>query len=192
MRKRLRDTLARMGDGIFGFLSRCEERGRLAGPARWIKLSLLAGVVMLMGAVKMEPEEEYITCYEPIIPPGAYVSDILIDPNPTNGADSLTVTARAVVTDSSEQFTIEKALCQFANDNNPVAMTAVDGAFDSREEMLERRISLQGVKPCTTWLYVTAYTSNNSFGYQWVPVYVTEKDSVEDIPEPDSTGEETE
>ncbi|MBN2380653.1 hypothetical protein JXM67_12705 [candidate division WOR-3 bacterium] len=183
-RNKLANLLARTGSLIFKALSRFEDRGFLKGASHFLKLSLLGGLITLIGAISAQEPEEFATCYEIAIVPDVYITEIEADPNPTDGADSVTVRAKATVRDAlTEGNIVTEAFCKTYVDSS--AMIALDGAFDELDEFIEGRLSLEGLAPGTTWVWLAATASKGVEGvfapvYEAFTLHVTEKsDSTE-------------
>ena len=167
--------LTRLGFVLFGFLSMCEEKKLLPKTARWLKLSLLGlGVTLLAACVKKpDIDQTRVTCYEPV---AVYpqVTELLIKPNPTNGADSVTVTAKAQVVNASglDQI-ITSAQCIVEGDTT--AMKAQDGAFDDSYEDLISWIYISGFKNDSVEVKVKANSNYSGWDEQSTFIKITDK-----------------
>lgn len=153
--------LTRVGSMLFGFLSRCEERKMLPQVSRWLKFTLLGLGVTLIAACAKKPgiDQTFVTCYEPV---AVYpeITKITVKPNPTAGADSVTVTAKAqVVNPSGLDQIISSAQCIVKGDT--VEMAAQDGKLDDAYEDLISRIYVGDLERGTIEVKVTA---NSSYG----------------------------
>jgi hypothetical protein len=162
MKKLLPRILRRAGSTLFGFLSGCEENGVLPKVSRWLKLTLTgAGLLLLASCAKKKPfDDGLVTCYEPV---AVYprVSDVLIKPNPTRGADSVTVTAKVHMENANTLDEIASAKCIIADDT--FEMRAKDGAFDDFDEELVARINVRGIKDDS--IEITVKVDSKSYGW---------------------------
>ncbi len=182
----LADFLAKIGGSIFGVLSRFEEALILPRIARWLKLSLLGFFVALVGALSLEAKEDVIMCYKPMPMPAVNISDVLVRPNPTNGADSVKVTATARIPphDIGTSYIMGAAL-SLGNDTLQYPMLAIDGRFSDTLETIEGSLYVGGLAPETTWINISINTSQRRFQRESIQLVISE-------PKPDSTAEKEE
>lgn len=174
----LADRLSRMGNRIFRLLSGCEEKGIFPRASNWLKLGVLGLVVSIVGSLSATEPIIKVMCYDMVRIPDAYVTELSVKPNPTNGADSVTVRAHAAVSEENpEETIITRAAVQFNNDTLFVSMQAEDGEFDEAEEKLVARVSVEALEPGTTWVNVTAVTSEDGMEAQGIRLIVNEPDS---------------
>ncbi|MBN2380654.1 hypothetical protein JXM67_12710 [candidate division WOR-3 bacterium] len=161
VRYKFAEFIGRLGDKVFSKLSQLEECGIFPHTSRFLKLYVLGFLVVLIDSLTAQPEVIQTMCYDLTFIPDVYVTHIKSEPNPTNGADSVTVTAEASVTGENTEGTyISGASIRISEDSIPFLMKAVDGDFDEASEELVGRISVETLEPGTTWVYVTAVTSN--------------------------------
>jgi len=185
-RSKLAEFLGKLGSKVFRILTRWEDKGFAPRTSHWLKLGVLGFLVVLIGSLTAQTQEFHVMCYDMAIIPDAYVTHMKAEPNPTEGADSVTVTAQASVGEENPVGTcISGANIRIGEDSTSFPMFAVDGEFDEATEELIRRISLKGIQPGTTWVYVTAETSNQGSETQWFWLLVSgvEKDTIYETPE---------
>ena len=132
------EALRWMGTYLFNFFSRCEERGVLPGASRSIKSWLLGAFIAGMTALGSASTVACcpVTCY---VPPPSPIQDVEIKPNPTNGADSVTVEAKASLFKPSKDDYVKSARCFIYGNSvqsDTVAMLPLDGDFDGTYEEL--------------------------------------------------------
>lgn len=139
----LADLLTRTGRSIFQFISKHEEKSRLA---RWIKLPLLGVFVSAIGVLSTG-SVCIINCYIPI-DTAPYIESAEVTPNPTAGADSVTVKATAEIhekRDVADTVFINKAISIMKGDTTE--MQATDGAFDEKTEEFQTRLYVGDLEP---------------------------------------------
>jgi len=157
-RNRIANLISSAGSGLFKAISRLEERGNLKGTFRFLKLAILGGLITLIGVISAQEQDEIIMCYEIAIVPDVYITEIEVDPNPTNGADSITVRAKAQVRDSlAIENIVTEAYCETYVDST--TMTALDGEFDEPTEYIEGRLSVESADTGITWVWIAATAS---------------------------------
>lgn len=184
-RNKLADFLSRLGSKIFTALTRWEDNGIVPRTSHWLKPGILGFLVVLIGSLTAQPEEYHVMCYDMAVLPNAYVTEISADPNPTAGADSVTVRARATVSEELiEGSYISGANIQIDSDTTFIPMLAADGKFDGTDEKLEGRISVAGLEPGIIWVYVSATTSQGGVETQGVQLVITEPDTTENEEKP--------
>ncbi|MEA3312462.1 MAG: hypothetical protein U9Q76_09635 [candidate division WOR-3 bacterium] len=169
------EVLRRSGNALFRFFCRCEERGVMPRTARWIKVSVLSAFIAGISTLGAASMLSYISCcYAPIIPE-PYVEGAKITPNPTDGADSVTVEAHAYIESAPEdEFHIARAVCVIEKDTTE--LEAEDGKFDSQDENIRGRAYVGGLEPGTTKVYVTAFNNEGEWGNEdIVDLEVTEE-----------------
>lgn len=154
--------LSKTAGSLFGFFSRCEDKGVLPRVAQWLKLSLLGFAVALIAACGRKPAiEPVITCYEPVaIYPR--ITELEVKPNPTAGAEEVTVMAKVEMVNSDvRKDTIASGMCIFEGDT--VEMAASDGKFDESEEELVARIRVADTKKDSAEVRVEAFSNHNGW-----------------------------
>lgn len=156
------DLSAKLGAAVFRLLSTCEDRNILPRAAKWVKLTVLGFFVTIVGALSLEAKEDVILCYKPMLMPVVGVSDVLITPNPTQGADSVTVTALARVSPTAPEGTvITDASARVARDSVRVPMIPADSLFGDTLETLSCRLYVGGLASEST--YVDIYVASSGF-----------------------------
>lgn len=174
MQELLSRILKRAGTTLFGFFSGCEEKGFLPRASRWLKLSLAgAGLILIAACTKKPPSDQgLVTCYEPVaVYP--HVTEIVVKPNPTKGADSVTVTAKARLENASGLEIIASAQCIV--DGDTVQMRTRDGAFDENNEELIGRIYVKKIKTDSTQVFVKVDSKTSGWGIGSTVLRVTDK-----------------
>ncbi|MBN2380655.1 hypothetical protein JXM67_12715 [candidate division WOR-3 bacterium] len=156
-RSRLASWLSNLGDRLFSLLSGFEERGVFPGAVRYIKLCVLGAVI---GAITtLLPQEDYPmdTCYIYVPTPYFEFFDVSVEPNPTEGADTVTIKATLDLLDADYDEYIAGAACIIAGDT--IELEPVDSVFDGLIEEITGRISVEELEPDTYWVYISAITS---------------------------------
>ncbi len=177
LRKRLADFFARIGGRLFGTFSGFEERRILPGAARWLKLTFLGFFVALVSALSLEAKEDVIMCYKPAPPPLIELSKLSVRPNPTRGADSVTVKATAKISDHySGESTISSARMRMDGDTIYYPMRAIDGKFDAASERIVGRLYVGDLEPETTWIYLEVENSSGQIEIESLELVITEPD----------------
>jgi endogenous inhibitor of DNA gyrase (YacG/DUF329 family) len=97
---------------------------------------------------------------------GPITSDVSADPNPTNGADSVTLTASISdsTTGNSDIATAEYFVDTVGADGTGTSMGAADGAFDSATEDVTADIDVSGWAVGSYTLYVHGNDSAGNWG----------------------------
>jgi len=178
-----------MGTRLFCVLSDCEDKGVLPGIARWAKISLLGVFIALTASMASESSSDVVDCYVIVEMPTVSILAAKAEPNPTAGADSVTVSAQAEVIPhvSPEGTVITGADITIDSDTTRSPMIAVDGTLDESLEKLKARIPVTHLEPGTTWVYVNIETSQNVRESEGIRLVITEGEAIE----ADSTGSET-
>lgn len=164
------ETLRRMGTSLFNFFSRCEERGVLPRAARWIKMSALSAIVAGLGT--MSAVSLLSCCY---LPGSSHpqIEEVSVTPNPTAGADTVTISARAVIQGAPEEITVSKAV--FVIENDTTDMQAVDGSLDSQDEQITAKLYVGAMGPDTVNINVSAANNKDEWGdSQEIDLEITE------------------
>lgn len=178
VRKFIANSLSKAGSGIFSLLSRWEEKGVLPKTARWVKLTALGALAVAITAFCRKVETEpRVMCYRAAPVPDVVISDITITPNPTGGADSVTVrgTAKIQEMDIDNNY-ISAAQLWIGGDTIPYDMQAVDGKFADTLEVLIGSLPVGDLAASTTWVDISITTSLNGLGCQGSPLVVTDND----------------
>jgi hypothetical protein len=172
----------RLSGSLFKHLSMLEDKNILPRITKWVKLSVLGFFVMLTSALSLEAKDDIIMCYKPIPMPPVTISDLQIKPNPTNGADSVVVTAAAMISFLyyEDDAQIARAWMQLGRDTMLYQMRAVDGSFGDTFELLEGRLFVGNLEPETTWIDIGVVTSHERTEIQSLQLIISE-------PEADST-----
>ncbi|NLI97212.1 hypothetical protein GX441_00950 [bacterium] len=179
-RNALSSLITKIGARLLPVLSRWEEQGTLKKTARWTKLFVLGLVLTVAGWLRAQPEPPIATCYDMAIIDPVVVTESSITPNPTNGADSVTVNATAKVYNPGiEGNIISGADVRLVGDTLLVPLRAVDGKFSDTLEAVEGRICIGGLAAETTWVDLTFYTSQAGMFTKQLMLVVTEPDSTE-------------
>lgn len=177
----LASFLPRLGEKAFRFLTGCEERRLLPGISRWMKVSILGLLVTAIGwlSARSVPYPGPM-CYAPPLFWNVVITEDSIFPNPTAGADSVTVRAMAASgSPLAKDAYIKSASLNLANDTNIVQMRALDGAFSDSVETIEGRLYVGGLEPESTWIQLTVTTSNEGIETRWFQLIVSEPDTTE-------------
>jgi len=172
--------LGKAANSVFHFLSRWEERGVMPGTIRRLKVAVLGVVASLVVSLTLNAQEPVVTCYVVARLPEVEITDISVSPNPTAGADSITVTAKTAVTDiSPEGSYISGANVLIEGDTASVSipLEAADGKFNEAKEKVQGRISVEAVEPGTTWVSIVATTSEGATEIKSIWLVVTEEDT---------------
>ncbi len=173
-RELLSRFLRRTGSALFSILTGCEERSALPRISRWLKLALAGAWLTIIAACAKKPplDQGLVTCYEPV---AVYprVSEIVVKPNPTKGADSVTVTAKARLENASDLEIIASAQCIV--DGDTIRMIARDGAFDENNEELIGRIYVKKIKTDSTQVFVKVDSKTSGWGIGSTVLRVTDK-----------------
>ncbi|MBN2380651.1 hypothetical protein JXM67_12695 [candidate division WOR-3 bacterium] len=174
-RKIISNGLGKVGNGIFSFLSRCEDKGILPKLAAALKVWLLGILVTAIASCSKGGIPPLVMCYEPV---AVYpeVTELEVSPNPTNGAEKISVKAKATLKDLYVDSTTYITSARCYTDKDTVLMQAVDGAFDETSELLEAELPVSGLEPGTTSVQITVDCSWGSIGYDLTDLIVTDKE----------------
>lgn len=179
-RSALITILQRFGERLLGFFSRCEERCFLPSLSRALKVTILGLLVSAVGwlAAKSVPYPGPM-CYTPSPYWNVLISETEIVPNPTRGADSVTVRARAQTGDNpvSAGSHVSAAWMMPYGDTVPVYMRAADGKFSDTLETVEGRLYVGDMTPESTWVKLVVLNSAGNYDYRWLELVVSEPDS---------------
>ncbi len=179
-RSSLAAFVSNVGAKLFPLLSRWEEEGVLKGFARFAKIYILGFILGLLGWLSAQETRGYATCYDPVVIEPVIITEAAITPNPTNGADSVTVRATARVYDSKlEGNIISGADARIGGDTVIVPLRAVDGKFSDTLETVEGRLCVTGLGPETTRVYITFYTPQAGINVEGLQLVISEPDSTE-------------
>ena len=174
----LANILGKTGYWIFGLLTMWEEKGSMPGTLNWFKVGILGFVASAVVSLTLHAEEPKILCYIVARMPVAEITEVNLKPNPTFGADSISVSARAKVIDSSiEGNYISDAYLSLGNDTTRIQILAKDGKFSDTLETLEGRIYVGNLDPCTTGIYIVVTTSMEEIENTYTELIVSEPDS---------------
>jgi hypothetical protein len=185
MRKSLIAVLRNAGDLVFNALSRCQDTPFLSKTARFLKVSLLGLVVALIASCgkKARPGPggdggPITTCYM-VRRMDPEISVVQASPNPTRGAHSIKITGTARVLEPGldNNYVSDAWLVMATDTARKIRMYPVDGRFSDTVEMIEARISVAGLKPGTTFVYVHAATSKGEESLVSLPLFITEEES---------------
>jgi len=153
-RNRLADLLSRWSRSLFCFLSEREADSRFI---RRIKLPLLGFFVIVIGW--LTTGAICTSCYLPIMTEPS-IESASVTPNPTAGADSVTVEVTAEIheeRDVADTVYISRAISFIGADT--VEMQAADGDLDGHLEELTSRHYVGGLEPGTTKVHVEVYNN---------------------------------
>ncbi|MBN2380656.1 hypothetical protein JXM67_12720 [candidate division WOR-3 bacterium] len=184
-RERLADFLERLGVRLFRFLTRLDDKTVISGLSRFLRYSILGMFVIIISLLIPRPLRAEHTCYVPVLDEfdcdellqRVLITEISVTPNPTQGADSVTVKAHAEVINSNEYDPFVGAKLRLESDT--VDMQAVDSIFDEQEENIIGKISVEGLEPGEYWVYASATTSLGYTAANGIPLLVTEPDSTQ-------------
>jgi hypothetical protein len=172
-------TLERAGSSAFRLLSGLEDRIRPTSIVNWLKLGLLGLLITLISACGKKPEQ-VITCYKPVMTTPT-VSDVVLSPNPTRGADSVKVRATAkVFRPNLKGNHITSAYLNLGDDENYIPLKAADGEFSDTLEVVEGYFDVSELEPCSTWIYLNVNSSKDSQGMFYYQLIVTDKTAEEE------------
>ncbi|MBN2380649.1 hypothetical protein JXM67_12685 [candidate division WOR-3 bacterium] len=178
---RVRNLIARMlgrfGDSIFSTLSRWEERGRSPGLTRFLKLSLLGTLVTLITSVSAQGIEPEVTCYRVAFVPDIVLSDVSIEPNPTEGADTVTVKGTARM--ESVGYHITGGNVRLIQDTTNKVLCPSDGEFSDTIENFSARLYVGGIEAGTTWVWIQIDPNIGEETVTSVPFLVSEPEEQE-------------
>lgn len=183
MNKGISHIFSRIGGLLHNFLSRCEETSFLSKTTRQAKIWLLGALVALIAscAKKEKPGAEggpVTTCYM-MRRMDPEISVVQASPNPTRGTNTIKITGTARVLEPGleNNFVSEAWLVMAADTAKKIKMYPVDGRFSDTVELIEARISVAGLEPGTTFVYVHAATSKGEESLVSLPLFITEKES---------------
>ncbi|NLI97214.1 hypothetical protein GX441_00960 [bacterium] len=170
------ESLRRMGTSLFNFFSRCEERGVLPRTMRWTKTTFLGAFVTGITALSAASVLNCITCYAPMEYPKPQIASCSIIPNPTAGADSITVEASAHVPNgiSVEEDYVDKVICILNADTTPMIVTKTDpyGMKDVEARLYVGNLSTGD----TCRVNVEAVTNKGERDNTTLDLYITESE----------------
>ena len=197
-RKKLVDSLSKLGNRVFYFLARCEDKGVFSRSFRFLRFSLTGVLVVFIGYLTAQTSQaRRINCYVPVyddfdcdeLLERVRIPEITVTPNPTQGADSVTVKAHVELLNSNEFDPFVNARLWLEADT--VEMRAVDSIFDEQEEDIVGEISVEGLEPGEYWIYASATTSLGYTGTHGIPLIVSSDSINENISDSnDSTTED--
>ncbi|TKJ39890.1 hypothetical protein CEE36_10190 [candidate division TA06 bacterium B3_TA06] len=166
------EALRRMGNSLFSFFSRCEERGIMPRAARWIKVSVLSAFIAGISALSAASMLNCITCYLPI-ETQPVVESASVTPNPTAGNDSVTVKANTRIPNPprDEEYYIEKAICILDDDTTEMSIQESD--LEGRKK-IEARLYVGDLGTGLWYVYVKASNNHDEWGEDKVDLEVTE------------------
>ena len=156
------DLLRRGGLRLFGFFTRCEDKGILPKASSWIKRSVLGALVAGISALSAGALLDCIMCYAPI-EPEPIIENPSADPNPTAGANSVQITARVYIEYAPEDYYIARASSILADDTTE--MEATDGSFDSQEEDVQTTIYVGDLDTGIVKVYIQAANNDDEWDY---------------------------
>ncbi len=164
LRNRLSGLLSRAGGLVFHLLSVLESKNRFSRTTRHFKLVLLGGLLSLIGCLTHRHYEPAITCYYVHFSPPAdeIVDSLLIYPNPTRGADSVTIKVLGR-TEIPGDIIYSATAAVSRPDAEPyiISLDPVDGKFDSSAELLEARLDVRGLPPETVRVFMKISSLNS-------------------------------
>lgn len=164
------EILRKAGIALFGMFCRWEENKILPGFSRWIKVSVLTGFIAAIGALS-GASMLGCHCYAPIDPwPQIHSSSAA--PNPTAGADTVTVEARVEIMEPAKQI-ITKAEAILEGDTTQ--METKDGAFDSREEDLTAKLYVGAKQPGSATIQIDVYNEEGDWNTDELQLEITEE-----------------
>lgn len=169
MRNWLSGLLSRAGGLVFHLLSVLEGKNRLPRATRHLKLALLGGLLSLIGCLTHRHYEPAITCYYVHSHPLAdeIVDSLLIYPNPTRGADSVTIKAFAKTT-KPDDIIQDAAVFVSPTDTRSLSLPLVpaDGKFDGPAELLETKLYVGDLSPKTVHVISTITSLYSKTSYE--------------------------
>ncbi|NLI97213.1 hypothetical protein GX441_00955 [bacterium] len=170
------ETLRKAGFSLFDFYSRCEERGILPKLARWMKLSFLSALVSGLGLFGAAGSTACcpVTCYEPVPPP---IHNIEITPNPTGGADSVIVKARATLIPASKDNYVKSAECFITGkdaSSDVIQMQPADSSFDGSYEEISAKLDITDIDTGSAKVHVRISTNKNKIIEDSTDIRITE------------------
>lgn len=172
-RTRMADWLGRTGNRILRFLSNWEEGGKFKKTARWLKLGVLGVFVTLIAACGPKKPGPMVTCYEPVAT-FPQITELQVKPNPTNGSDKIKVTSLATIINADiEVGAISDAVCFLGKDT--VKMTRLVGGLNDTLEIFTGELTIEGMKPGTTWVGVKVTSNQGIADEDRVELYITEE-----------------
>ncbi|MBN2380644.1 hypothetical protein JXM67_12660 [candidate division WOR-3 bacterium] len=145
-RGKLADILSGWSKRVFKYLSDHESQSRVV---RWLKHPILGFFVITIGWLSAGSVlTGIICCYTPIMTE-PHILESSVEPNPTAGADTVTVKANAVIEETRKEadtLYINEGIC-IVGFSDTIQMEATDGAFDEKEENMEGKIYVGDREP---------------------------------------------
>jgi hypothetical protein len=176
-RYKIGSIMGSAGRTLFRFLSSWEDKGVLPKTARWIKLTVLG--VLAVGITtfcKKADTEPMVLCYRVAPEPDVKISELTITPNPTDGAEIVSIEATATVVEPElDSNFITDAKLWLAGDSIPHDMRTADGTFDGIEEVIKVNLSLEDIPAGTTWVTIGTSTSLGGWGSRGSYMIITDK-----------------
>jgi len=174
---KIRPLFKEVGERVFKFLSGCEERNLFPRTSRWLKLALLAPVAALISQTIENPPH---MCYAPAPMPDIAVEEKFVSPNPTEGADSVTVKVKAKITREGYAEGISKAYLQLMTDTTVVPMLPLDGEVGDTIEEFYARLHVGEIEACTTWISLYVHAEPYGSVMDWIELVVTDDETSEE------------
>lgn len=178
-RNMISGLLGRAGNSIFRFLTALEEKGFMPRALKWVKVAALGIIASLVVALSLQAEEAQVTCYIVARLPEAAISDVIISPDPTKGADSVKVRATAkVLNPEIEDNYIKEAWLSRQKDTLKIPMKAIDGKLSDTLEVLEATFYVGDLDTGQNWFFISVTTSQGNQEISWQSYVVSKSDSL--------------
>ncbi|MBD3286141.1 hypothetical protein GF359_06480 [candidate division WOR-3 bacterium] len=166
--------LSKVGNSLFAFLSKCEEKDVFPKSSRWLKTTVLAGFITVIGTLSAA---SLISCHCYVTSsPAPVINSATVNPNPTQSSDSVSVEAFASFAeeDKNEGYTIESA--EVTLNDFTKQMEATDGSFDEEEEELSARFYVGNIEPGSTKVSIEVRSeySYDEPGFKELDLEITE------------------
>ncbi len=162
------ESLRRIGTSLFNFFSRCEECGVLPRASRWVKTTFLGAFVTGITALSAASMINCIPtgCYLPIESPR--IENASVAPNPTAGADTVSVSAKAIADNGIE---LKKVICILENDTT--VMKIEPGDY-TNEYAVNAKLYIGDLEPDTVTIQITEYDNEDQRADTTIDLEITE------------------
>ncbi|MBN2380642.1 hypothetical protein JXM67_12650 [candidate division WOR-3 bacterium] len=172
--------LIKVGNSLFGILTRCEEKDVFPKTSRWLKTMVLAGFITAIGTLSAASILS-CACYFTSYPPPE-IQTSSVTPNPTQGADSVAVKASVAIVDPIEpgkKYDGEDVFIQYAEaryNNTTTTMQATDGELNEPKEDLYAKIYVGNMEPGSTKVHIEVWSNHDDKDYGELDLEISEEE----------------
>ncbi|MBN2380652.1 hypothetical protein JXM67_12700 [candidate division WOR-3 bacterium] len=173
VRNEIYRVVNRSGESIFRFLSSCEDKRGLSKLARFLKLSCLGFLVIVISACgKKQAQPEGITSCYMIAESYLRISEISVEPNPTENTPQVKIDAIASIEGDTAGSFVKEANAFIGKDT--LILKAADGAFDNPKEEITGKFFVGNYKPGNYELHIKAQANTGAWDEEGVNLKVSD------------------